>query len=258
MHQRAEKPKTGKEGTEEKNEKNEKKRIDLSVAQVAGTAIAAVVAATLASRLGVYGTVLGAGVISVIATCGGSVFQYLFASTGERFHGAAARTSPAPAQPPHPDGTFGEATTYRSRVRGWKRSVAAAALVFVTAMAGITAYEVVSGRNLSGDQGSTTFGSVVGAGGGQERPSTPAPSRGGDHGDGRTGKGGQEATPGSRPGIDGSTAPATPSPTPSTAQPTTGAPTPTPTPTPPPTPTPDPATSPADPPTAPEATPPAE
>ena len=58
--------------------KGESRRIDLSVPQVAGSALAAVVAAKLASSFGVYGTIAGAGLISVVATCGGSVLQHFF------------------------------------------------------------------------------------------------------------------------------------------------------------------------------------
>ncbi|MGW2591242.1 hypothetical protein ACWCXC_13365 [Streptomyces sp. NPDC001515] len=60
------------------------KRIDLSLPQVAGSAVAAVAAAVAASQLGVYGTIMGAGVMSVVATCGGSVFQHFFRRTGEQ------------------------------------------------------------------------------------------------------------------------------------------------------------------------------
>nr|WP_328718954.1 hypothetical protein [Streptomyces sp. NBC_00247] len=52
--------------------------------QVAGSAVAAVAAAVAASQLGVYGTILGAGVMSIVATCGGSVFQHFFRRTGEQ------------------------------------------------------------------------------------------------------------------------------------------------------------------------------
>lgn len=60
------------------------RRIDLSLPQVAGSAMAAVAAAVAAAQLGVYGTILGAGVMSVVATCGGSVFQHFFRRTGEQ------------------------------------------------------------------------------------------------------------------------------------------------------------------------------
>ncbi|MFE3518723.1 hypothetical protein [Streptomyces sp. NPDC059166] len=63
---------------------NKEGRIDLSLPQVAGSALAAVAAAVMASQLGVYGTIAGAGVMSVVATCGGSVFQHFFRRTGEQ------------------------------------------------------------------------------------------------------------------------------------------------------------------------------
>ncbi|MFD7665306.1 hypothetical protein [Streptomyces sp. NPDC059788] len=77
--------------------KNKEKRLDLSVPQVAGSALAAAVAAFLAGKLGVYGTIIGAGVVSVVATTGGSVFQHLFRRTGEQLKEAATvGTRPKP------------------------------------------------------------------------------------------------------------------------------------------------------------------
>jgi hypothetical protein len=68
--------------------------LGLSVPQVAGSAIAAVMAAVLASRLGVYGTIIGAGVVSVVATCGGTVFQHLFRRTGEQIREVTVQVKP--------------------------------------------------------------------------------------------------------------------------------------------------------------------
>ncbi|MGW4051459.1 hypothetical protein ACWENA_11555 [Streptomyces sp. NPDC004779] len=182
-----------------------KRKVDLSVPQVAGSALAAVIAAKLASTLGVYGTILGAGVISVIATCGGPLFQLLFSRTGEQVRDATAAAkpkarqvpSPSPASPARPaspaddrhtlmlgtvpgsaapfpyDEDFGTATTHGTRLRGWKRPMLAAALVFGVTMGGITTYELVSGEDFSGTKGTTTFGSVVrgsGDGGRQDAP----------------------------------------------------------------------------------------
>ncbi|CAL9315058.1 hypothetical protein [Streptomyces sp. SudanB135_2055] len=142
------------------------RRIDLSVPQVAGSALAAVVAAKLASSFGVYGTILGAGLISVIATCGGSVLQHFFKRTGEQLRvkraGGGPRTASVPAAgsvPASAWGEFTEGTVYGARTRGWKRPLVAAALVFGVTMAGITAYELASGENLSGGH-STTVGSA--------------------------------------------------------------------------------------------------
>ncbi|MFE1949739.1 hypothetical protein ACFW9D_04650 [Streptomyces sp. NPDC059524] len=92
-----EKPENSKDG---QDEVKEKKRLDLSVPQVAGSAVAAVVAAKLASSFGVYGTILGAGVVSALATCGGTVFQHFFKRTGEQIRDAAVQTKPKGRQVP--------------------------------------------------------------------------------------------------------------------------------------------------------------
>ncbi|MFF5425564.1 MULTISPECIES: hypothetical protein [unclassified Streptomyces] len=192
------------------------------MAQVSGSALAAVIAAKLASTLGVYGTIVGAGVISVIATCGGPVFQHLLKRTGEQVRGATAAVKPKPRQlgrraaggrrPARPertdehtlmlgtvapggppaDGAFGRATTHGTRMRGWKRPALAAALVFGVTMGGITAYELVSGEDFGGTKGRTTFGSVVRGGGdggrgtpGHDGTPPPAPSGPARDGDGK-------------------------------------------------------------------------
>ncbi|MET9778178.1 hypothetical protein ABZ023_28665 [Streptomyces sp. NPDC006367] len=211
----------------------ESRRIDLSVPQVAGSALAAVVAAKLASSFGVYGTILGAGLISVVATCGGSVFQHFFKRTAEQLRsrraagaGAAAgagrpggRTAPAP-------GEFTEGTVYRARVRSWKRPLIAAALVFGVTMGGITVYEVVSGHNLSGGH-STTVGRVLTghsgsesgpgkSGGDEDSGESPAPTDSADptaSGDPADPDGPGGGDPG-RSGSGGDTPAATPSGTP--------------------------------------------
>ncbi|MFJ1900261.1 hypothetical protein [Streptomyces sp. NPDC088115] len=329
------------------------RRIDLSLPQVAGSAVAAVAAAVAASQLGVYGTILGAGVMSIVATCGGSVFQHFFRRTGEQIrevtvqvkhpdrevtvhtrqtrdagdadgtwgtpetHVAlreAAGSADAAAVPPatdastpprrpdaaataplKPDATtvlravdattvlravdattvlrkvsqdpgrtqliravdanrplttapgagdeeFTQATTHGTRIRGWKRSALGAAVVFAVSMAGITTFELVSGNDLSGGQG-TTVGSVV-RGERGSAPADPAPSHSSDPGqDDRpapdrsgsstpgTGQepGGQSRSPETDRGESPATDPApTPTPSDSAADPAPPAPTPTP------------------------------
>lgn len=167
------------------------RRLELSVPQVAGSALAAIAAAVFASKLGVYGTIIGAGVVSVIATCGGTVFQHLFRRTGDQIREVSVQvkpkarqvydSAPAPAPAPAPEDRppqeadagdeFGGATTYGTRVRGWKRPVVAAAVVFAVAMLAITGYELAAGQDLSGGKG-TTFSSVV-RGGDTGRDSAP-------------------------------------------------------------------------------------
>ncbi|MEU6933165.1 hypothetical protein [Streptomyces sp. NPDC046385] len=202
--------------------------------QVAGSAVAAVVAAKLASTLGVYGTILGAGVISVIATCGGPLLQHLFKRTGEQMHAATNTTRPKGHQVParfgdEPYGAepydeeFGAPTTHGTRVRGWKRSAVGAAAVFLIAMGGITAYELTSGQDLSGTKGTTTFGSAVRGDSGardekqSDRGVTPSST---PSGDGRQEqKSGGSPTPGDTPSAP-VTPDATPTPTPTPPHPT--------------------------------------
>ncbi|CUM37938.1 hypothetical protein [Streptomyces gardneri] len=261
-----------------------RRRIDLSVAQVSGSALAAVIAAKLASTLGVYGTILGAGVISVIATCGGPLFQHLFRRTGEQVRDATAAAKPKARQVPLPaarpagdgdrhtlmlgtvpppasadsvpyDEEFGAATTHGTRVRGWKRPAIAAALVFGVTMGGITAYELVSGQDFSGTQGTTTFGSVVRGGGssGQDAPDRDedrAPTPSGSAGDtGQREDGDGTPATGATPDPDKQGAgTATPDPDPTSSGSDDGGSTPPPNPTPTdPDPTTDPTTGPTDP-----------
>ncbi|MGW2409585.1 hypothetical protein ACWCXK_34505 [Streptomyces sp. NPDC001739] len=273
--------------------KKKEKRIDLSVAQVAGSALAAAVAAYLAGQLGVYGTIIGAGLVSVVATTGGSIFQHLFRRTGEQIkeasvstrprprrsssrtrstarqagqpdptmvlptfdkqgtedpvtsvaattsgpdaartqvipraemarrrdpanahpldrtqmvprldertvavgrppaRRAAAPTAPAPAGPPVGRPEEISATTYGTRLRGWKRPALGALAVFALAMGGITATELLTGQTPSGQQG-TTLGNLTRTGStGRHQPVTPqspgprdTPGDGGRHGSG--------------------------------------------------------------------------
>ncbi|MFD6436334.1 hypothetical protein [Streptomyces venezuelae] len=333
-----EKPDSGKESKDQdQGEPEEKRRLDLSVPQVAGSAIAAVVAAKLASNLGVYGTILGAGVVSAIATCGGTVFQHFFRRTGEQirdvtvqakprarqvpvaaaaqvpatfrtsagtsaYTGALGATGPVtttwgrpeaaapgadadatallptagdadpaadpttvlpaagtdPTTVPHPAGDadattllpaagagadaertqllgavdatqalpqddatrvlrttgpapvpgattafepalpseeFTEGTTHRSQVRSWKRPLIAAAVVFGVAMAGITTYELVSGKDLSGGEGTTISNGVSGHNSSPRKQPPPTDEPSGQPSDGGTsgtGDGSQE------------------------------------------------------------------
>ncbi|MBD0744578.1 hypothetical protein [Streptomyces sp. CBMA152] len=243
--------------------KQDEKRLDLSVPQVAGSALAAIAAAVLASKLGVYGTILGAGVVSVVATCGGTVFQHLFRRTGEQLRDVTVQTIPKARQTPGlpayeetRQGEFGAATVHGTRVRGWKRSALGAAVVFVIAMAGITTYELASDSKLSGGKGGTTFGSVVSGSGARSSDKEPETDRDNRHTPGTGTGGGQSPSKdpgqggGSTSGTSGTSGGSTgtsPTPSPSTSpgtttggQGTTGG-----TPSPPPSPSPSADTGPA-------------
>ncbi|WP_229858353.1 hypothetical protein [Streptomyces anandii] len=201
------------------------RRIDLSVPQVAGSAVAAVVAAKLASYFGVYGTILGAGVVSAVAACGGPVFQHFFRRTGEQLRGAATAAGPVPATfparrasaSPLPNGEFTPGTVYRARARarGWRRPVLAAALVFGVTMAGITAYEAAAGSRFGGGHGTTVGAAVTGhhasPSSSGDRSPAPSPSLRSTTGDG------------SRPSGTGSGGAGSGGDTPASQAPTTGA-----------------------------------
>ena len=57
---------------------------DISAAQVAGSALAAVSAAVVASFLGVGGTVIGAALGSIVASVGGALYSHSFKRAGDR------------------------------------------------------------------------------------------------------------------------------------------------------------------------------
>ncbi|WP_185930325.1 hypothetical protein, partial [Streptomyces sp. WAC05858] len=169
-------------------------RIELSVAHVAGSALAAIAAAVLASKLGVYGTILGAGVMSVVATAGGTVFQHLFHRTGEQIKEVRVQAGPRrPAGPAMlrrkgPAREYGEPTTHGTRLRGRRRHVLGALAVFVLAMSVITGIEMFSGGPMSNVWGESRSGTTVSdsVGGSSGSSSTPGPARRGPAAPSRT------------------------------------------------------------------------
>ncbi|MEU9417504.1 hypothetical protein [Streptomyces sp. NPDC048272] len=241
-----------------------KKKLDLSVAQIAGTSTATVAAALLASQMGVYGTIFGAGVVSVVATAGGPVVQHLFRRTGDQLRESArpkARQVPDVHKDQAADGSllpgaalpadeFGEATVHGTRVRGWKRTAVASGAAFALALGGLGTYEAIAGTSVSQGGGTILSGGTRKAA--DHKPSTPRqdPGGGADDTDGG-GKGERDGKGGASPGTGkGSPKPSAsrgespgPDPTPSrsgesTPEPTPPGPDPEPTPTPTPTPTP--------------------
>ncbi|MFI9062410.1 hypothetical protein ACIGQE_11115 [Streptomyces sp. NPDC053429] len=230
----------------------EKKKLDLSVAQIAGSSLATVAAALLASKLGVYGTILGAGVVSVVATAGGPVIQHVFRSTGDRLRtggrlrtGDRLRTGARPeAGPPRPPaaGEFGGATVHGTRVRGWKRTALASGAAFALAIGGLGVYEAAAGTSVSDGGGTLLSGGTRKAA--DHRQSPPEREDGKDGKDGKGG--GASPDPGrSRGGRNPEPDPAPSRPADRTPTPTPSPPEPDPVPTPKPTPTPSSSPTPA-------------
>ncbi|MFE2109436.1 hypothetical protein ACFXAF_26745 [Kitasatospora sp. NPDC059463] len=208
------------------------------MAQVAASALATVVGAVLASELGVYGTILGAAVVSIGATTGGAVFQHLFKRTGEQLRGAVDRTAgpgqlanglrqapePAPAADPPPSAQWSTPQVVRARRRWtWKSYAAVSVLVFTLAMVPILAFELATGQPVSATvKGESGTGTSIG-GRVDRKPTAPtgdapssgpssvpssSPSAGRDGGaSGRPSPGASDA----RPDTGGGAAPASPS-----------------------------------------------
>ncbi|MFE5583485.1 hypothetical protein [Kitasatospora sp. NPDC056531] len=220
----------------EEGGKEERKRIDLSVAQVVASALAAVVGALLASELGVYGTIMGAAVVSIGATTGGAVFQHVFRRTGEQLREAvdrgpnqAANTlrqvpvgSEHPAEPAERQAgpsaitsEWNEPQVVRARRRWtWKTYAVVSGLVFVLAMTPIVAFELATGQPVSatvkGESGNgTSFGGGVAPKSStpQDAPAERPSSGGGGHGSQVTPSGGASAPARTRPSREPSATP---------------------------------------------------
>ncbi|WP_150245953.1 ICP22 family protein [Nocardiopsis quinghaiensis] len=104
---------------EEGAEEGGRKRIDLTASQVAGAAGATLAAATAASYLNVYGTVIGAAGMAALSTLVSPLLQHWFSRSGEQARQLAGRAragghagAPVPNAPgapvaPAPEGVFG-------------------------------------------------------------------------------------------------------------------------------------------------------
>ncbi|WP_052809309.1 hypothetical protein [Streptomonospora alba] len=76
---------------EEKENGGGRKRVELSASQLIGGGVATMAAATAASFIGVYGTVIGAAIMSVISTAGTTLVTHWMQRGGDRARGLAAR-----------------------------------------------------------------------------------------------------------------------------------------------------------------------
>ncbi|WP_411106981.1 hypothetical protein [Streptomyces sp. cmx-4-9] len=207
--------------------KPEPRKLDLSAAQVAGSSLATVAAALLASQLGVYGTILGAGVVSVVATAGGPVIGHVFRRTGDQLRESTrprTRRAPAGAEPrtsgdePGPPGEapgppadrFGDATVHGTRVRGRRRTAVAAGVAFALSMGVLGTYEAVAGTSVSSGGGTIFSGGTRTV---QRQDPAPAPERpGADRKDGKDGKDGKAEEDGKGSGSGTATPPPSGSP----------------------------------------------
>ena len=175
------------------------RRPQISLAQVAGSALAAVSAAVVASFLGVGGTVLGAAIGSMVATVGGAVYAHSFRRAGAKLgearvltvvtHGRTAHGEPDPAAVPHMEPAVTDGTGHltpahaesglalateqdvvpelvvpapaRPRWMRWQTGAVLAVTAFLIALLVISVIELTIGRPISGGSGGTTVGHLA-------------------------------------------------------------------------------------------------
>lgn len=130
-------------------------RLDLSIAQVTGSVLAAVSATVVTSRFGVAGTVVGAAVASTVATVGTSLYAHFFRTGTTVLAASGARL--LSGDRPHIPAVHGP----RRRTLAL---VVAPLVVCAVALGSISALEAVTGRTLSGligwQRGDTTGTSI--------------------------------------------------------------------------------------------------
>jgi hypothetical protein len=215
-------------------------RVQLSPVQVAASALASVSAAVVASLFGVAGTVVGAGLVSIIATTGSALYSSSMKRTSEQLRRAreqlAARsTSPrggrdtlslldATAAPrsrrwgrrsAEAVDTTGADDVNPSRWRRgfftigsrrglrWPALAGATGLVFVLAIGAVTAFELIAQEPVSALTGHKTSSTTTlgSLGGGSKATPTPTPT-----------PSASSASPGSSTGTNPSSASASASP----------------------------------------------
>ena len=169
----------------------------IRISQVFAGALAAVTAALVGSTMGVAGTVVGAGLASVISTVGGAVYLRSIQRTKESVRTVRAKvvgrsggttvlvSEEDPEQAPPETGETRETEVaahtgedrppaQRRRLR-WPMLVVGSLAAFALGMLAVTGVEWLRGEPLSGGTG-TTFGSIVDPhrGGGQTEQHGPA------------------------------------------------------------------------------------
>jgi hypothetical protein len=148
---------------------------ELRVTNLLGGALAAITGAVVASFFGVFGTLAGAGVMSIFMALATAGYAHSLAAGHRWLRGTLLRRAGGDTDP----GTPGVQPI------GWQRVAVAAAVVFAVAMGAVTTMEAAARRPLAsllGGQppsgGSTSVGVVVGqsAGPALRAPGTSATS----------------------------------------------------------------------------------
>lgn len=176
-------------------------RIQLSPTQVVASALATTSAAVAASFIGVYGTIIGAAVMSVISTVGATVYEHSIHRSKAKLRdareqgrlttvptGVAARMRNRVNVTALRSGAWGRLRAQLARPAWWKAVGAVSALVFAVAIATITVVELAANKPMY----ALTSGGEVASGG---TSISRGLAGGGETGDGGQGESGEREGP---------------------------------------------------------------
>lgn len=181
----------------------EGRKIQLSLSQVAAGAAATASAAVAASFLGVYGTIIGAAIMSVVSTVGTTLYEHTIHSSKDKLKDIReAHVTRAPGGVATrvragkgvrvlrlPYGTWGRIRAQLTKPGWWKPVGVVSLLVFAIAIGVITVVETGLGKPMSaavtGQHSSGGTSIHLAASGGDSRPGPP---RKGQHGPGSPGQ----------------------------------------------------------------------
>lgn len=138
----------------------------INIPKVLAGALAAITVAVLGSFLGVAGTLAGAAIASVVGSVGTEIYERSLKHGAKKLQTVVSPTFvKAPAAVGTPQvaaATEDDSPSHvvpeeeRKKQIRWGRVAAAAAAVFLIAMGGITAFELISGETVAGAVGATS------------------------------------------------------------------------------------------------------
>lgn len=140
--------------------------LGITPAQVAGSALASVSGAVLASWLGVAGTLIGAAMLSIVATVGSAAYTYSLRASSQVIT-IRRRPGGRPVQVEEREPWW--------RALPWPRVALASIAVLGVSLLALTAFEGLTGKPVSSlttgkDGGGTTISRAVGASGTDSSP----------------------------------------------------------------------------------------
>ncbi|MFC7745014.1 hypothetical protein ACFQXA_35120 [Nocardiopsis composta] len=160
-------------------DQEEKKKINLSAPQVIAGGIATLTAATAASFLGVYGTILGAAVMSVMSTAGTAVTQHFLERSRDKAKevvgaGLTVVHRGGPSDPSDPDAAAGPGRYRDPEATAVFGSVGTAGAADATRAMPSSATRTGTARGRSGTRSRAPGGSGTGCWSSRRRWCSPA------------------------------------------------------------------------------------